>query len=154
MPNKLESAAPNPHGRRLVEKELSYRIVGCFMRVHNQLRFGFVESVYAKAMCVALHRVGLRVQREVPVVVRFDGVEVGHHRLDMLVEGRIILELKSTEKISEVPKRQIRSYLAAANLELGLLLHFGPEAKCYRVLHQANNGSPRFDSGDSGDSDA
>ena len=140
--------------RHLVDAELSYAIVGCFLRVHNKLGFGFLESVYARAMVRALQTRGLFVQREVPVVVTFDGVEVGHHRLDMLVERRVILELKSTEKISDAPKRQLRSYLAAADLELGLLLHFGPSAQYYRVLGRRRDDRERFNSDNSGDSDA
>src|SRR5436853_7744071 len=100
-------------GSGVVERELSYRIVGCFFRVYNALGFGFLESIYRNAMVVALRATGLRVETEVPVVVVFDGVEVGRHRIDILVEGRVILELKSSERITDVPKRQLRSYLAA-----------------------------------------
>jgi GxxExxY protein len=66
--------------------------------------------------------------------VFFHDVEVGQHRIDMLVEGRIIIEIKSTERLSDIPKRQLRNYLSAKNLELGILLHFGPRAQYYRVL--------------------
>jgi GxxExxY protein len=118
----------------IVEKELSYAIIGCFFLVYNELGFGFLESVYSRALEVALLEKGLLVQREVPVTVLFHGVVVGQHRIDMLVERRIILEIKSTERLTDVPKRQLRNYLTAFNLELGIILHFGPRAEYHRVL--------------------
>ncbi|HEU4997110.1 MAG TPA: GxxExxY protein [Gemmatimonadaceae bacterium] len=131
--NDRVSRADSSSRLAIVERELSYLIIAAFFEVYNALGFGFLESVYARAMEVALGRRGLLVQREVPVV--FDGVEVGRHRLDMLVERRIVLEIKSTERLSDVPKRQLRNYLAATNLELGIILHFGPKAEYHRVLY-------------------
>lgn len=118
----------------IIEKELSFAIVGAFYEVYNELGFGFLESVYSKALEVALSKRGVRVEREVPIVIRFQGVEVGHHRADMLVERRVILEIKSTERISDATRRQVRNYLAAMRLELGIILHFGPSAQFYRIL--------------------
>lgn len=120
--------------RLLVERELSYRVVNAFFEVYNALGPGFLESVYAKALVVALRKRGIGVALEVPIKVFFDGHVVGAHRLDMLVESRIVVELKSTETLPRTAQRQTRSYLAAANLELGIILHFGPEARFHRVL--------------------
>lgn len=119
--------------RLLVERELSYRVVNAFFEVYNALGPGFLESVYAKALVVALRKRGIGVALEVPIKVFFDGHVVGAHRLDMLVESRIVVELKSTETLPRTAQRQTRSYLAAANLELGIILHFGPEARFHRV---------------------
>src|SRR2546428_320458 len=102
----------------IIEKELSYIIVGAFFRVYNALGFGFLESIYARALEIALRRRGIHVEREYPVKVFFDGVEVGQHRIDMLVEHRIVVEIKSTERLSDVPKRQLQNYLSASNLRL------------------------------------
>jgi GxxExxY protein len=104
--------------------------------VYNTLGFGFLESVYARALDVALRLRGLKVEREVPVTIRFEGVDVGQHRMDMVVNDRIVIEIKATEKISDVSKRQLRNYLSAMNLELGILLHFGPTANQFRVLRK------------------
>ena len=139
--------------RPIVEEDLSYRIVGCFFRVYNALGYGFLESLYSKAMVIALRQAGLRVECEVPVSVFFDGIEVGKHRIDLLVEGRAILENKSTEKLSDIPKRQLRSYLTAAHLELGIILHFGPRPAYYRVLHKPKAEPSKNDSAHSGNSD-
>jgi GxxExxY protein len=135
MPNGTESTQPTSRPE-WVEKDLSYIIVGCFFWVYNTLGYGFLESVYARAMEVALRLKGLKVEREVPVTIFFEGVEVGHHRMDMVVENKIIIENKSTEKLTDIPKRQLRNYLSATNLELGLVLHFGPQANYYRVLRK------------------
>lgn len=120
--------------RQIVERELSYRVVNAFLEVYNALGPGFLESVYANALVLALRKRGIGVALEVPIKVFFDGVVVGMHRLDMLVENRIVVELKSTEILAKMTLRQTRSYLAAANLELGIILHFGPEARFHRVL--------------------
>ena len=117
-----------------VEEELSDTIIGCFFWVYNKIGFGFLESVYAKALEVALKLTGLKVDREVPVTIFFEGVDVGQHRMDMVVEDRIVLEIRATEKLSDVAKRQLRNYLSAMDLELGILLHFGPTADHHRVL--------------------
>jgi GxxExxY protein len=135
MPNGTEDIHALPP-RRWVEQELSYTVVGCFFWVCNTLGYGYLESIYAKAMEVALQLRGLKVRREVPVNVLFEGVELGQHRMDMVVEDTIIIEVKSTERLTEIPKRQLRNYLTATNKELGILLHFGPQATHYRVLRK------------------
>lgn len=118
----------------IIEKELSYIIVAAFFEVYNALGFGFLESIYARALEIALKRRGLLVEREYPITVLFHGETVGQHRCDMLVERRIVIEIKSTERLSDVPKRQLRNYLRALNLKLGLVLHFGPRAEYHRVF--------------------
>jgi GxxExxY protein len=127
-PNQSESR------RHVLHRDLGYRIINAFFEVYNALGPGFLESVYAKALMVALRKRGIEVAIEVPIQVFFDGHVVGTHRLDMLVEKRVVIELKSTETLPKTALRQTRSYLAAANLELGIILHFGPEAKYHRVI--------------------
>ena len=134
-PNGTESTQSEPR-QQWVEQELSYIIIGCFFWVYNNLGFGFLETIYARALEVALRQRGLKVEREVPVTIFFEGVAVGQHRMDMVIEGRIVLEIKATEKLSDVAKRQLRNYLSAMDLELGILLHFGPTANHHRVLRK------------------
>jgi GxxExxY protein len=132
----------NPNGsvgiattsRPIIEKELSHLIVGCSFEVHNEFGFGFSESVYARSLAVALEQKGVRVLRELPVTVVFRGVEVGRHRLDLLVEDRIVVEVKSMERLPELAKKQVRKYLAAARKELGLLINFGIRVESHRIL--------------------
>ena len=128
MPNNAESRT------ELVYGELSYAIVGAFFSVYNRLGFGFLESVYLKCVEILLRKKGLRVEREVPVEIAFEGELVGSYRIDMLVERCIIVETKATERLSDFARVQLRNYLAASGLRLGLILHFGPKPAHYRVL--------------------
>jgi GxxExxY protein len=120
--------------RVIIEKELSHAIVGCFFEVYNELGYGFLESLYARALEITMQGRGLRVDREYPVIVTFRGQQIGFHRVDMLVEQRVIVELKSTERLAESGRRQLRSYVTALGLDLGILLHFGPVPRFHREL--------------------
>ena len=130
---RMETNGSAP-SEKFVEQELSYRIVNAFFEVYNALGYGFLESIYSAGMVVALQERGLRVDREVCVPVHFKGRLLGNHRLDMLVEGRVVIENKSTEQLSKIAPRQLRNYLAASGLRLGLLLHFGPTPQFHRIL--------------------
>jgi GxxExxY protein len=118
----------------IIEKELSHVIVGCFFHVSNELGYGFMESLYARALEISMQQHGLRVDREFPVVVSFQGQQIGFHRIDMLVERRVIVEIKSTERLAESARRQLRGYVTALELELGILLHFGPTPRFHREI--------------------
>jgi GxxExxY protein len=118
----------------IIEKELSHAIVGCFFEVYNELGYGFIESLYARALEIAMRGRGLQVDREYPAIVTFRGQQIGFHRIDMLVERRVIIELKSTERLAESARRQLRSYVTALGLDLGILLHFGPVPRFHREL--------------------
>jgi GxxExxY protein len=125
----------SPKTAFIVEKELSYLIVNAFYEVYNKLGYGFLEAVYAKGLEYALRRRGIPVEREYQVTIILDDEPIGSHRLDMLVSGRVVIEIKSTETLAPSAKRQLRSYLTATGLQLGLLLHFGPDrADFKRVL--------------------
>jgi GxxExxY protein len=118
----------------LVEGQLTGRIIECFFTVYNTLGFGLLESVYRHALSVELSRQGLHVRQEVPVEVHYRGVPVGFFRLDLLVADAVAIELKATELLSPFAKRQLLNYLRASHLDVGLLLHFGPEAKFHRLV--------------------
>ena len=124
---------------KLIHERTSAAIIGAFYDVYNELGCGFLESIYARALEDVLLERGLRVAREVALRIRFRNKPIGFHRCDMIVDGKIIVEIKSTEHITDAPKRQLRNYLAASGLELGMLLHFGPRANFYRVLGPRQN---------------
>lgn len=132
----MQRKRPDPdHGpERLVEGQLTGQIIECFFTVYNDLEFGMFESVYRNALALELARHGLHAQREVPIDVIYRGVEVGHFRLDLVVEDRVAVEVKSTELLSPTASRQLLNYLRASRLDVGLLLHFGPEAKFHRLV--------------------
>jgi GxxExxY protein len=122
--------------RLIVEKELSHMIVGCFFDVYNELGYGFIELLYARALEITMRQRGLRVDREYPITVTFRGQRIGFHRIDMVVERRVIVEIKSTERLAESSRRQLRNYVKALGVDLGILLHFGPAPKFYRELRK------------------
>jgi GxxExxY protein len=117
----------------LPEEDLTREIIGAFFHVYNTLRYGFLENIYANALMLVLRQMGHRVAREVRVPVWFEGHSIGYHRLDMIVDGKVVVEIKATERLPEIADRQLRSYLSATGIEVGLILHFGLEAKAHRV---------------------
>ncbi len=120
--------------RPLVEEQLTRAVIGAFYEVYNTLGFGFLEQVYATALEREIATRGLRVAREVSVIVRYKGVALGAQRLDMVVDDKLVVEVKSPLKLHPEAWRQVYSYLRATNLEVGLLLHFGLEPKFHRVV--------------------
>ena len=105
-------------------EELSNKAIAAALAVHRQLGPGFLEPVYHAAMKVSLTHRSLAFQSQVPVDICFEGVKVGHSRLDLVVAGQLILELKAVDAIREIHFAQLRSYLRATGLRLGLLLNF------------------------------
>ena len=103
---------------------LTGRILGCAIEVHRVLGPGFLESLYTEALAMALAKAGIGYAREVRVPVDFLGRPIGEHRLDLLVEERVVVELKSVESLAKVHYAQVRSYLRATGLRVGLLLNF------------------------------
>jgi GxxExxY protein len=121
--------------KQLIEEELTRSVIGAFFTVYNTLGYGFLEKVYATALENELRARGHVVNREVPVEVYYEGVVIGVQRLDMVVDGKLVVEVKSTELLHPNAKRQLLNYLRGTTLEVGLLLHFGPQPKFHRVIH-------------------
>lgn len=109
------------------DEELTKRIIGCAMRVHSALGPGFLESVYQKALAHELSKAGLNVECERPIQVCYDGVVIGDFSADMLVEQRVMLELKANQALAPANEVQLVNYLTATGVELGLLLNFGAQ---------------------------
>jgi len=102
--------------------------------VHTALGVGFAEPVYANALSVALQNAGLRVEREVPFEVVFRGVVVGRYRADLIVESKVVVETKALNRLDLSGTAQLRNYLRASGLSVGLLLNFGTTAEYKRVI--------------------
>jgi GxxExxY protein len=122
--------------RDLLSPELTEAVIGSFYDVHRQLGFGFREYIYDLALERDLVAKGHRVEREVSVMVFFRGEPLARQTLDMIIDQKLVIEIKSTEFLRPNATSQLSSYLHATNLELGLLLHFGREPKFYRVLYE------------------
>ena len=116
--------------------ELTRRIIKAFYAVYNELGPGFVESVYANAMAIQLHELGIPFEREATLKVFFHGKVVGDFRTDMVIEGKIIVELKAMSKLLPEHEAQILNYLRATDIEVGLLLNFGPEPAIKRFAFE------------------
>jgi GxxExxY protein len=119
---------------RLLDEELTGKVIGAFYTVYNTLGYGFLESVYSRALAIELRRRGLRVDREVSITVYYEGEVVGRYRLDLLVEGRLALEIKAGRSLATTDRDQLLNGLKASRHEVGLLLHFGPRPAFYRVV--------------------
>jgi GxxExxY protein len=104
---------------------LSQRVIGAAIAVHTQLGPGFREDVYENALCLEFDMRGLRYERQCDIPAYYDGVLVGDHTLDLLVEGSLVIELKAVSVLAEVHYAQLTAYLRAANVRVGLLLNFG-----------------------------
>jgi GxxExxY protein len=115
--------------------ELSETIIGVFYEVYNELGYGFLESVYRNSLQLALLAKDLRVEAEVAVPVFFRGRNVGDFRADLVVNGCVLLELKTAEAISIAHEAQLLNYLRATKLEVGLILNFGPKAQVRRLAY-------------------
>jgi GxxExxY protein len=117
---------------KLVEDALSGDIIGAFFEVYRELGFGFLEHVHSTGMQRELSMRGHAVMREFSVRVYYKGEDLCTQRIDMLVDEKIIVEVKSTPALPPTAQRQLRNYLRSTNIEVGLLLHFGPDPKFYR----------------------
>ena len=126
----------------MFEAALTRSVVGGFFEVYNTLGHGFPEHLYVTALERELLRRGHRMAREVNGHVTYKGEHLGTQRLDMIVDDRLIVETKSTSQLHKAAGRQIYNYLCATNLEVGLLLHFGPKPDFYRVICRNSRGDP------------
>lgn len=114
--------------------DLSYKITGLAMEVHKKLGCGFLEKFYENSIMVVLRRDGIAAKQQSSVKVYFDREEVGYYVADILVEGKLILELKTVSGLIDEPKAQALNYLKATNLRLAILLNFGTKSLQYHRL--------------------
>jgi GxxExxY protein len=114
--------------------ELTDTVIGVFYEVYNELGFDFLESVHRNSLRLALLEKGLSVEQEVAVSVFFRGQSVGDFRADLVVNGTILLELRTAEQIVAAHESQVLNYLRSTELELGLILNFGPKPQLRRLL--------------------
>ena len=117
-----------------VADDLTARILSCVIRVHQVLGPGFLEKVYRRSLVIELENQHLYTESERKVTIYYEGQEVGIHRLDLVVEKKVILELKTVESLSRAHYAQVRSYLKATNLKTALLINFSCEKVDFRRL--------------------
>ncbi len=115
--------------------ELTGKILGAFFQVHKELGYGFSEKVYENALAILLTELGLKVVPQEHLHVYYHGQKVGEYIADLVVNDVVLLELKAAEKIIEDHAAQLLNYLKATNIEVGLVLNFGPTAEFRRKVY-------------------
>ena len=103
------------------------KAIGCALRVHQALGPGYTENIYHEALAIDLRLEGLRYEREVAIQLTYRGEALRPHRLDLVVEGVLVIELKAVERLAKVHESQILSYLRAGHYPVGLLMNFNSE---------------------------
>jgi GxxExxY protein len=113
------------HTDMLLHEELTYKIIGILFKVHGSLGCGFTEKIYQRAIEIELRRAGIFFETEKEIDIAYDGQKIGSHRIDMVVEKKVILELKVTDRLPKVFREQVISQMKASPYEVGLLINFG-----------------------------
>lgn len=123
----------------MTENQISKEVVDAAVKVHTKLGPGLLESVYESVLSRELEKRGLRIERQVPIPIEYEGLRFTEgFRADMIVEGKVILELKSVEQLAKVHHKQLLTYLRLADMRLGLILNFGADLMKEGIKRIAN----------------
>lgn len=135
----------------LLYGDLTYKVIGLGMQVHRILGHGFLEKVYENSLMVLFRKEQIYAEQQVPVKVSFEGFIVGDYCADILIEHKLILELKVAEKITDIHKAQTLNYLKATSLELALILNFGaPSFQHHRLINRLSSNGATISLGNPG----
>ena len=115
-------------------KELTEKIIEIFYRVYNKLGYGFLEKVYENAMMIEFKKDGLQAVAQSAIKVLYDGEMIGEYYADVMVENKVIMEIKATKSLGIEHEAQLLNYLKATDIEVGLLLNFGPKPEIKRKV--------------------
>lgn len=118
-------------------------LIGTFFSLYNELGHGFLESVYEQAFSIALAEKGVFFQRQFGIPVWLQGQQIGEFRADLLVEGKVLIELKTGRDIDLAWEKQVLNYLRATDVEVALLFNFGPTAQFRRYVFENGRKNPR-----------
>ena len=128
-----------------IKDELTYKIIGCAMKVHSVLGNGFQEVIYQRAFAIEMQKQGLKFARELTMALFYDNISIGSRRVDFLVEEKIMVELKAVIKLEDVHLAQGLNYLVAYKVDKGLLLNFGAQSlEVKRLRHPLNKRNPKI----------
>ena len=111
---------------KMEKEDITHKIIGCAYAVFNTLGFGFLESIYHKALLIELQKAGLKVESEKALKVYYNDIVIGDFSIDIFVEDAVVIELKSVENLSKAHEVQLVNYLNGLEKEIGLLINFGP----------------------------
>ena len=129
-----------------IDDELTYKIIGCAMKVHGILGSGFQEVIYQRALAIELKKAGIRFSREIEMQIFYDGENIGTRRVDFLVEDEVLVEVKALTCLIDVHLAQGLNYLVIYDLEKGLLLNFGARSLEVKRLRNSRKKFKNIDS--------
>lgn len=115
-------------------EDITYKIIGCSMKIHNTLGNGFQEVIYQRCLAIELQRVGLSFAREKSQPIFYEGIQVGTRRADFTVEDKVIVELKAVINLENVHLAQAKNYVVAYDFPIGLLINFGATSLQYKKI--------------------
>ncbi len=113
-------------------KELTHKIILIFYKVYNKLGYGFLEKVYENAMMIEFRKEGIPAVSQSPIKVFYDEEIIGEYNADLLVDNKVIVEIKAVKRLADEHEAQLLNYLKATEIEVGLLLNFGPKPEIKR----------------------
>ena len=119
--------------------EITYKINGCAMKVHNTLGNGFQEVIYQRCLAIEMQRAGLKFGREIEQTIYYDDIEVGTRRADFIVENQVIVELKAIIDLENVHLAQVKNYVVAYDFPVGLLINFGSTSLQFKKIYNPKN---------------
>ena len=120
----------------MIYEEFTHRIIGCAMKVHNKLGFGFQEVIYQRALAIELDRANIKFEREKSIDIYYDEIMIGARRVDFLIDENILVELKAVAELDKNHLAQAKNYLEVFNLPCGLLINFGNRSLEFKRLFQ------------------
>jgi len=124
----------------MIKDELTYKIIGCAIKVHKTLGPGFQEVIYERCLAIELGRTGLCFQREKEHKIYYEEIEVGTRRADFILEEKIVVELKALVNLEGVHLAQAKNYIVAYDFPIGLLINFGSQSLQYKLIY-----NPKYD---------
>ena len=117
--------------------EITGKIIGCAMKVHQRMRNGYQELIYHRSLVIEFKKENIAFQDEIELSIFYEGIEVGKRRVDFLIDKKVLLEIKAVAELNDTHLAQALNYLEGLNLEIGLLLNFG--SKSLEVKRIINN---------------
>ncbi len=121
---------------KYLHQDLTEKIIKAYYNVYNELGYGFLEKVYENALMIELKSLGLDCEKQKPISVSFKGHNIGEYFADIIVENKVIIELKAAEGLVEEHEAQLLNYLRATEIEVGLLINFGKNPQFKRKIFE------------------
>ncbi len=134
MPPDNANPGASPTAPAAIRDELTYKIIGCAMKVHKTMGPGFQEVIYQRCLAIEFNRSNLAFAREQEQTLYYEGIEVGSRRADFVVESKVVVELKAVVTLEDVHLAQAKNYTVAYDFPLGLLLNFGSRSLQYKLM--------------------